>query len=61
MLKDVAVPDAPNCETPINEIAQIGQKHRINGTPTLVFADGRVVPGAVPASEVEKYLDGADK
>ncbi len=61
MLKDVAVPDAPDCETPINDIAQIGQKHRINGTPTLVFADGRVVPGAVPATEVEKYLSGADK
>jgi thiol:disulfide interchange protein DsbC len=58
MLKDVAIPDAKDCPTPIAEIAQLGEKHRIRGTPTLVFADGRVVPGAVPATEVEKFLEG---
>lgn len=61
MLNNTPIPNSPDCETPIAEIAQIGQKHRINGTPTLVFADGRVVPGAVPASEVEKYLGGGEK
>jgi thiol:disulfide interchange protein DsbC len=61
MLNNTAIPNSPECETPLNDIAQIGQKHRINGTPTLVFADGRVVPGAVPASEVEKFLAGVEK
>jgi thiol:disulfide interchange protein DsbC len=61
MLKDVAIPDVKDCETPIAEIAQIGEKHRIRGTPTLVFADGRIVPGAVSASEVEKFLNSSDK
>ena len=46
------------CDTPIEEIQAVGQKHKMNGTPTLVFADGRVVPGAIPASDMETYLSG---
>ena len=33
-----------------------GRKHRINGTPALVFEDGVRVPGAMSAAEVEKRL-----
>ena len=29
---------------------------RISGTPTLIFADGIRVPGAISAPQVEKYL-----
>ena len=32
------------------------QKHRINGTPALVFEDGVRVPGAMPAAELDKRL-----
>ncbi len=35
---------------------EFGRKYRINGTPTLIFADGTRVPGAVSAQQVEKYL-----
>jgi len=35
---------------------QLGKKHKINGTPTLIFADGTRVPGAVGPEQVEKYL-----
>ena len=59
MLKGI-VPDNKDCPTPIDTIAQLGQKHRINGTPTMIFVDGRVVPGAISAPEVEKYLGKAD-
>jgi len=38
-----------------------GRKHNITGTPTLIFADGTRVPGAVPAAEVEKQLAAATK
>jgi len=34
-----------------------GKKMRVNGTPALVFADGMMVPGALPASEIEKELN----
>lgn len=38
---------------------EFGKKHRITGTPTLIFADGTRVPGAVSAQQVEKYLNEA--
>ena len=46
-----------SCDNPIEEIQAVGQKHKMNGTPTLVFADGRVVPGAIPVSDMETYLN----
>ncbi len=36
-----------------------GRKHKINGTPTLFFADGSRVPGAISATQVEKFLGDA--
>ncbi len=33
-----------------------GRKYRINGTPALVFEDGRRSPGAMPAAELNKRL-----
>ena len=38
-----------------------GRKHRINGTPAILFEDGQRVPGAMPAAEVEKRLAEAAK
>jgi thiol:disulfide interchange protein DsbC len=34
----------------------LARKHRVNGTPALVFENGTRVPGALPADEVEKQL-----
>ena len=33
-----------------------GKKYKITGTPTLIFANGTRVPGAIGAQEVEKRL-----
>ena len=38
---------------------EFGKKHKITGTPTLIFADGSRVPGAINAQQVEKFLTGA--
>lgn len=57
MLRGV-MPAEKSCDTPIDEIQAVGQKHKMNGTPTLVFVDGRVVPGAIPPSDMEIYLNG---
>lgn len=35
---------------------EFGKKHKISGTPTLFFADGSRVPGAIPSAQVEKLL-----
>ena len=36
--------------------AALGKKHKINGTPALVFEDGKRVPGALAPEQVEKQL-----
>jgi protein-disulfide isomerase len=38
-----------------------GRKHKITGTPTLIFANGSRVPGAIGAQDVEKRLAAAGK
>lgn len=50
-------PAAASCDTSaLNRNLEFGRKHRISGTPTLIFADGTRVPGAVSAAQVEKML-----
>jgi thiol:disulfide interchange protein DsbC len=39
----------------------LGQKHRVNGTPALVFENGVRKPGALPAAQVEALLAAAAK
>jgi thiol:disulfide interchange protein DsbC len=35
---------------------ELGKKHRVNGTPALVFEDGKRVPGAISTDQIEKQL-----
>lgn len=48
------------CETPLAKLQALGQKMRVNATPTLVFADGSVIPGALPRSRLESELNTAE-
>jgi thiol:disulfide interchange protein DsbC len=50
------IPAAARCDTPIDKNLALGRKYRVNGTPTLVFASGERVPGAIPAEQIEKML-----
>ena len=34
----------------------LGQKHRVNGTPAVIYEDGTRTPAALPAAELEKNL-----
>ena len=46
-----------NCDTSaIARNIAMSKKFRVNGTPLLVFEDGKSVPGALPADQVEKQL-----
>jgi thiol:disulfide interchange protein DsbC len=57
MLEGKVLP-AATCQTPLDEIAAIGQKLGINGTPTIIAGDGRMVAGGKPASELKAWLAG---
>ena len=57
MLKGIEPKNAGTCETPLAQLAELGKKFNINGTPTIIFESGRLVPGAVPAAELEKMLN----
>ena len=34
----------------------LGRKHKVTGTPALVFEDGKRVPGAMAPADIEKQL-----
>jgi thiol:disulfide interchange protein DsbC len=56
MVRD-QLPAAASCDTAaLARNLEFGRKHKITGTPTLVFADGTRVPGAIGAPQVEKLL-----
>ena len=56
MVKDVP-PPAATCDTSaVARNFEFGKKSRITGTPTLIFANGARVPGAIDAARVEKML-----
>jgi thiol:disulfide interchange protein DsbC len=44
------------CDTPLATLQALGQKMRVNATPTLVFVDGTVIPGALPRQRLETEL-----
>ena len=50
------VPTAARCDTPIENNLALGRKYRVTGTPTLIFANGERVPGAIPVEQIEKLL-----
>ncbi len=60
MVREQAPPaaGAPGCDTTaLDRNMAFGKKHKITGTPTLIFADGSRVPGAISTAQVEKYLN----
>jgi len=47
---------AAGCTAPLEEIAVLAKRMRINGTPGLVFESGRVVPGLINRVQIEQNL-----
>jgi thiol:disulfide interchange protein DsbC len=57
MVRDVT-PAVASCDSAaVTRNVELGRKYKITGTPTLVFADGSRVPGAIGADQVEKRLN----
>jgi thiol:disulfide interchange protein DsbC len=44
---------AANCTTPNEKVFELGRKLKITGTPTIFFADGTRIPGAIDAKGLE--------
>jgi thiol:disulfide interchange protein DsbC len=42
-----------DCDNPLAATHALGEKLRVNATPTLVFADGTIIPGALPKDRLE--------
>lgn len=59
MVRDQPVPKASCDTTALDRNIEFGKKYKITGTPTLFFADGSRVPGAINAQQVEKFLAAA--
>ncbi len=55
MLRNVA-PASKECETPLDALVKSGRENRVSGTPTLIFADGSIVGGLIPAAAIEEKL-----
>jgi thiol:disulfide interchange protein DsbC len=49
-----------DCETPIEKVQKLAQDYGIRGTPGMIFADGTIVPGALPKDRMESELTRAE-
>ncbi len=43
----------------VQKTVELGRKLAVSGTPTIFFADGARVPGAMPVAQIEKRLEQA--
>lgn len=57
MQRDITPKGAASCNTDaLTANLDFAKKYRITGTPTLVFADGTRVPGAINTEQIEQQL-----
>lgn len=51
------LPEARSCDlSALAQIEALGHEHNISATPSLVFASGEMIPGALPTAELERHL-----
>ena len=58
MVRDQPVAAAATiCDSaPLTRNVDLGRKHKVEGTPTLIFSNGVRVPGAIDAKTIESHL-----
>ncbi len=54
-------PAAADCNNPLEQNVALGHELGINGTPTLIFADGTRTAGALPVPAIEQRLAAVKK
>ncbi len=57
LMQDGVQPKASTCKVPTDEVMALGRKLKVNGTPALIFANGVINPGYLPAEQLEKALN----
>ncbi|MDP2804919.1 MAG: DsbC family protein [Gallionellaceae bacterium] len=57
LMIDGATLPAGNCAAPTAKVMELAKKMKVNGTPALIFANGEINPGYMPAADLEKALD----
>lgn len=50
---------AAECANPLKRNLALGESLGLQGTPTMIAADGRVLPGLAPASAIEEWLNAS--
>lgn len=61
MLVGKVPPAAPAaCESPNDEVLELGKKLRITGTPAIFFSDGSRIPGAVDLKALETKFESLE-
>ena len=45
------------CVNPVADQYELGQQIGLSGTPTIVLADGRMLPGYTPAAQLAEILE----
>ncbi len=55
MLNGVRPPKV-NCATKTDQVLALGRKLKVNGTPALIFGNGQMNPGYLPADQLEQAL-----
>ena len=53
MLREIAPMARADCANPVDKNADMGRKMEVSGTPTIFFADGNRIAGAVPVDVLE--------
>lgn len=61
LMQSGAVPKSKTCDTPIPKLAELANKLHIYGTPAIIFEDGRMIPGAIPAAQIDQLMGNAKK
>jgi len=63
MLRGVPPPEAGDkCDSAaVARNLEMAHKHRVTGTPALVFEDGTRIPGALSTAQIEQQLAGVGK
>lgn len=51
-------PPSKTCANPLGRNMKFAESYAIRGTPTLIFADGSVIQGALTADRIESFLNG---
>jgi len=50
-------PATASCDVPEDKLLALGQQLMVRGTPTLFFADGSRVSGAIPLDQLKARLN----